>query len=281
MFGRSFAILAVAFLTGATSVTSIASTGSSSRLRDPEVLHAGYLPDLLDQLSFDPDVRIAVARASLEALSEQGSLRSFTAQSSLRSANETVELVAREGLEAGMDPRYLVRLAQRESNFDPFAVAGTSTAFGLFQFTENTWLCSLKEFGPGLGVSGAEAIWRNGRGVCETSRRGERSRLLALRSDASLSTKVAAAFSRKNYRVLFSEFGRRPTATELYVLHFFGEDAGLRFLENYALRPSLPAFPLTPAAAASNSSIFFTSGGRPRTVGEVFDRLRLAGFGRM
>ncbi|EGF93837.1 hypothetical protein ABI_00690 [Asticcacaulis biprosthecium C19] len=65
------------------------------------------------------------------------------------------------------------------------------------------------------------------------------------------------------------------------MLHFFGQDAGLRFLEGYALRPYLPASLLVPDAAASNGRIFFTSGGRPRTVGEVFDRLRLAGLGRL
>ncbi|WP_050808159.1 transglycosylase SLT domain-containing protein [Asticcacaulis biprosthecium] len=281
MFGRSLSIFAVALLTATTSVTSLASTASSARLRDPEVFHAGYFPDLLDELSYDPDVRIALGRAGLETLSRQRSVRGFTAEKNLRSPGGLVALVAREGFEAGMDPRYLVRLAQRESNFDPFAGAQTSTAFGLFQFTENTWLCSLKEFGPALGVSGAEAIWRNRRGVCETSTRGERARLLALRSDASLSTKVAAAFSLKNYRVLSSEFGRRPSASELYMLHFFGQDAGLRFLEGYALRPYLPASLLVPDAAASNGRIFFTSGGRPRTVGEVFDRLRLAGLGRL
>ncbi len=192
-----------------------------------------------------------------------------------------VALVAREGVQSGMDPRYLVRLAKRESDFDPFAASPSSTAFGLFQFTENTWLCSLKDFGPGIGVQGSTAIRRDRRGVCETSVPEERSRLLALRSDAILSTRIAAAFSRSNYRFLSLELGRRPSVTELYVLHFFGQDAGLRFLKAYSLRPSVSAFSLAPAAAAANVSIFFTEAGHPRSVSEVFDVLRLARVGRI
>jgi hypothetical protein len=190
--------------------------------------------------------------------------------------NGLAALVAREGFIAGLDPRYLVRLANRESHFDPFAESPTSTAAGLFQFTDNTWLCSLREFGPGLGVVGSDQISRTRRGVCETLAPGERSRLLSLRSDPLVSSRIAAAFSLRNYRLLSTELGRRPTATELYILHFFGESTGLRFLEAYASAPSTSAYSLARDAAESNAGIFFAPGSRPRTVDEVFDQLRLA-----
>src|SRR6185369_3529777 len=51
----------------------------------------------------------------------------------------------------GTDFRYLLATAQVESNLNPNAQAGTSSAKGLFQFTEQTWLATLKEQGTPLG----------------------------------------------------------------------------------------------------------------------------------
>src|SRR5688572_21714198 len=47
----------------------------------------------------------------------------------------------------GADFDYLVKTAQRESNFDPSAKAPTSSATGLFQFTEGTWMEVLERYG--------------------------------------------------------------------------------------------------------------------------------------
>ena len=45
----------------------------------------------------------------------------------------------------GADFKYLLATAQVESNLNPNAQAATSSARGLFQFTEQTWLTTLKE----------------------------------------------------------------------------------------------------------------------------------------
>ena len=52
----------------------------------------------------------------------------------------------------GVDFDYLVKTAQRESNFDPSAKASTSSATGLFQFTSETWLNVLDRYGAKHGV---------------------------------------------------------------------------------------------------------------------------------
>ena len=243
-------------------------------LRDPEIFQGDALDDLLGELSFDPDVRIAVANAGLRVLAGPR-ISQIETTSSLSPQTDLAVLVAREGFNAGMDPNYLVRLANRESHFDPVAESPTSTAAGLFQFTENTWLCSLRKFGPGLGVVGSDHIWQTRRGVCETSAPRERSRLLALRSDPTVSTRIAAAFSLRNYRVLMAQFGRRPTGTELYVLHFLGENVGVRFLQTYYDNPNASALSLTKAGAWANPDIFFNGSAGSRSVKEVFGALRL------
>ena len=244
-------------------------------VRDPAFLTGEALPSLLAELSVDPDVRISVATATLKALTPSFHSGVEPSVPTKVGSNELIALVAREGIGAGMDPSYLVRLADRESHFDPFAESSTSTAAGLFQFTDNTWLCSLREFGPGLGLVGSDQIWRDRRGVCKASAPDERARLLALRSDARLSTRVAAAFSLRNYRVLSAELGRRPTRTELYLLHFFGEETGLRFLQTYHANPNASALSLAKAGALANREIFFDGSAGSRSVKEVFIALRL------
>ncbi len=46
---------------------------------------------------------------------------------------------------------YLLATAQVESGFDPQAGAATSSARGLFQFIEQTWLATMKQSGAALG----------------------------------------------------------------------------------------------------------------------------------
>src|ERR1043165_79633 len=53
----------------------------------------------------------------------------------------------------GASFEYLLTTAKMESNFNPKAAATTSSARGLFQFIDQTWLGTVKEAGsqPGYG----------------------------------------------------------------------------------------------------------------------------------
>jgi len=53
----------------------------------------------------------------------------------------------------GADFQYLLATAQVESNLNPNAQAASSSARGLFQFVDQTWLATLKEQGPALGYA--------------------------------------------------------------------------------------------------------------------------------
>src|ERR1041384_2290264 len=46
---------------------------------------------------------------------------------------------------------YLLNTAVRESNLDPNAKAKSSSATGLFQFIDQTWLSTIKQWGGSLG----------------------------------------------------------------------------------------------------------------------------------
>src|SRR5215217_4165390 len=51
----------------------------------------------------------------------------------------------------GASFEYLLATAKMESNFNPKASASTSSARGLFQFIDQTWLGTVKEAGAQLG----------------------------------------------------------------------------------------------------------------------------------
>ena len=64
---------------------------------------------------------------------------------------------------AGFD--YLLNTAMRESNLNPNAKAKSSSATGLFQFIDQTWLGTMKQSGAALGYGKyADAITRTPQG---------------------------------------------------------------------------------------------------------------------
>jgi len=55
----------------------------------------------------------------------------------------------------GVSFEYLLTTAKMESDFDPSAGATTSSAHGLYQFIDQTWLGTVKEAGTQLGHEAA------------------------------------------------------------------------------------------------------------------------------
>lgn len=168
---------------------------------------------------------------------------------------------------------YLVKTAQRESNFKSDAKAPTSSATGLFQFTESTWLRMVDRYGEKHGLSvAADAITVSGRKIAVS---GEVSRadILALRNDPDLSARMAGELARENADILQKKIGRQPTDAELYTAHFMGpHDAG-RLIEAARNRSPGSAADMFPSAAAANANVFKGEGGATLTVSQLYNRL--------
>src|ERR1700687_3839988 len=82
----------------------------------------------------------------------------------------------------GASFEYLLATAKMESNFDPKASASTSSARGLFQFIDQTWLGTVKEAGSQLGYGQyADAISKSSSGSYSVSDPGARDAILKLR----------------------------------------------------------------------------------------------------
>jgi hypothetical protein len=174
----------------------------------------------------------------------------------------------------GADFDYLVRTAQRESALDPNARARSSSATGLFQFIDQTWLQMVREEGPRHGLSAyAEAIQSDGNGRLTVADPQMRQQVLDLRKDPKLASVMAGAFTQKNRDAFAGAIGRQPTAGELYVAHFLGARGAVELTKAAATDPTGSAVALFPDAAGANRPIFFDKAGRARSASEVYGLL--------
>lgn len=172
---------------------------------------------------------------------------------------------------AGFD--YLLRTAQRESSLQPTAQAPSSSARGLFQFIDSTWLTMMREEGRNLGLARyADQIGRDGSGRPTVSDPAARQQILALRDDPAVSALMAGAFTNRNAAELRSATGRDPTEGELYMAHFLGSGGASRLINLNQTNPQASAARMFPDAAGANRRIFFDQG-RPRTIAEVYGLL--------
>lgn len=178
----------------------------------------------------------------------------------------------RAGTRNGVDFGYLLQTAIRESSLNPAAEASTSSATGLFQFIESTWLEVMKTEGPRLGYGDlADQIYEND-GEFFVPDPVMRQKILDLRHDPQVSADLAAAFTRRNGDYLLEKFGRMPSPGELYIAHFMGPSGAERFFELGLENPDAIAAASFPRPAAVNPRIFYDNG-RPRTVREVYEVL--------
>jgi hypothetical protein len=173
----------------------------------------------------------------------------------------------------GTSFEYLLTTAKMESNFNPTASASTSSARGLFQFIDQTWLGTVKEAGAQLGYGNyADAITKSS-GTYSVSDPAARTAILKLRDDPQAASAMAGVLTQSNSFKLTGKIGRRPTDGELYMAHFMGVGGAAKLIGNAEDNPQASGARLFPNAAAANRSIFYERGGRARSVSDVYSEL--------
>ena len=156
---------------------------------------------------------------------------------------------------SGVDFAYLLQQARAESSFDADVKAKTSSATGLFQFIESTWMNMVDRYGEKLGIDTAQ----------------DKQSLLELRKDPQIASQMAAEFAGENARYLDRNWGGDVGATELYFAHFLGAGQASAFLNAKDQNGSDPAAVLFPKAAAANQNVFYDkSTGRAKSLDEVY-----------
>ena len=181
--------------------------------------------------------------------------------------------VANAAQKTGVDFSYLMEKAAEESGFNPAAKAHTSSATGLFQFIDSTWLQMVKTHGAeyGLGKEAA-AITTNPGGSLSVSDPAMKKHILELRKDPNVSAALAAEFTKDNAEVLKTQAGGTIGSTELSMAHFMGAQGAAKFLTALHSNPAQTAASVNPAAAAANRPIFYDKHGHAKSVAEVYAR---------
>jgi hypothetical protein len=177
----------------------------------------------------------------------------------------------------GVDFSFLMKTANRESGLNPSAKSGSSSAAGLFQFVEQTWLSTLKQYGTKHGYGQyADAITKGSDGRYHVSGQGVRQAVMNLRLDPHASSMMAGELASDAAAYLKGRTGRNPTSGELYAAHFLGPQGSARLIEAVQTRPGATAAHIFPDAAQANHSIFYKDG-RAATVSEVYANLTRTG----
>jgi hypothetical protein len=173
--------------------------------------------------------------------------------------------------QTGADFQYLLATAQVESGLNPTASVSSSSAKGLFQFIDQTWLTQLKESGPGLGYGRyADAIVQTPSGHYTVPDPAMRQQIMALRDDPAANAAMAGAFTQQNAAVLRQRIGRTPSEGDLYVAHFLGAGGASQLINLANQSPGTAAASAFPNAAKANPSIFYDRQGRARSASEVY-----------
>ena len=182
--------------------------------------------------------------------------------------------IARAAEATGADFEYLLAQARLESAMDPNAQARTSSAGGLYQFIDSTWLSTLDRHGHRLGYGDAADAIANRGGRSAITDPALSPAIHALKFNPLASAMMAGALAQDNTTELARVLGRAPDATELYMAHFLGAAGAGKFLTTLASAPSTSAAALLPQAASANRAIFFSPSGQARSVEGVMELMR-------
>jgi hypothetical protein len=169
---------------------------------------------------------------------------------------------------------YLLATAKAESDLNPNLSMRGSSATGLFQFIEQTWLSVMKGAGAALGLgSYADSIEQTADGRYVVKDPAVRQEIMKLRQDPNANAVLAGAFTKQNANMLANSLGRTPSDAELYIAHFLGPSAAAKLIRTASADPTANAASLFPAAAGANRPIFYEPQGNARSVAGVYAEL--------
>jgi hypothetical protein len=139
--------------------------------------------------------------------------------------------------------------------------AGTSSARGLFQFTDGTWLDMFQRYGGQVGY---------------TPDRMSAQEILALRGDPQLSTTMAAFYAKENKKYLQDNGVTQVGDTELYLAHFLGPAGAVDFIKALQAGPHEGVHAsghFSEEQIAANLGVFRNRKGTPLTFQQVYSNI--------
>jgi hypothetical protein len=191
--------------------------------------------------------------------------------SSIESARDDVRsAIGAAAQRTGVDFSYLLAQAKSESGLNPTAKAGNSSATGLYQFLDQSWLGIVKKHGTehGLGWASDAITAKAGGGF--TVAPAYRQAVMALREQAGPASLMAASYASDNAQSIGRTLGREANSTDLYMCHFLGLGGATKFLQACNAAPNASAASVFPREAQANRGIFYERDGSPRSLSEVY-----------
>jgi hypothetical protein len=183
-----------------------------------------------------------------------------------------VSALQRASSVTGMDFNFLLEQARVESSLNPTARASSSSAQGLFQFIDSTWMEMIEKHGAKYGLeTAASNVEKDSRGQPVVNDPDRRQAILDLRYDPYISGLMASELAKENAAKLQQELGRDARPTELYMAHFLGAGGAVKFLRELKQNPGIEASYVLPAAARANRNVFFKAG-EALSLNEVYAR---------
>lgn len=193
----------------------------------------------------------------------------ITAQPS-QTDQRVTRAIANSARRTGVDFNYLMGQARIESGLNPQARAATSSATGLYQFIDQTWLSVVKDHGEKHGLGWAsDAISQNSKGRFNVADPALKSKIFSLRTNPEVAAMMAGEFAADNRDYLQGRLGREMAPVDLYLSHFLGANGAAKFLEQRAANPGAKAAEFFPRAARANRNIFYAKNGEARSFEEV------------
>ncbi len=184
-----------------------------------------------------------------------------------------VSAIRQASAKSGVDFTYLLQKAATESSLNPTAQATTSSASGLYQFIDQTWLTEMSQHGAEYGLGrDASAITIDSSGHASVSDPAMRREIMAMKDDPTVAAEMAASFTKDNQSALAAAGIGSIGPTELYLAHFLGAGGAAKFLSAMRRNPAQPAAGVVPAAADANEPVFYHADGSARSLGEVYNR---------
>ena len=179
--------------------------------------------------------------------------------------------IKRASRAANVDFGYMMAQASQESSFQPDAKASSSSATGLYQFIDSTWLHSVKQYGAKYGLGQyADQISTDESGHLHVADPTVKQKILDLRKDPQISSDIAAEFAKANKDEVEKALGHKASPTDLYLAHFLGAQGATEMVKTVQSASSTKAADLLPQAAAANHSVFYDGNGDAKTVAQIY-----------
>lgn len=201
---------------------------------------------------------------------------------------EDMDAIRRASRDSDVDFAELMTKIAIESAFDEEAEAARSSATGLGQHIDQTWLAAVYLFGNQFGMEDAVRDItrhknRNGAYIYSVADDEREQEILDLRSDRYYSAALTGALMQENDALLRNRLGRNANATDRYIAHMMGPNDAVTLIRAATQGDPRSSYNLFRQHnnPARNNPRFFKRNGHYLTAGQVYNNIERFIDGRL